>query len=246
MSTRQKPRARPTPPPAGPQRAQAGRSRLVLGGVVAVVLVALLIAVVAGSGAGDDSTSATGSAGEASPEGGSGMPPAGSTTEAVTVTGQALPTLPDGGADTAVGAPMPTLSGTGLDGAPVTIPAAGRPTMIMFVAHWCPHCQAEVPVVQQWVDDGGLPEGVDLVTVSTAADERRPNHPPADWLASEGWTAPVLADDAAQSAAAASGLTAYPFFVAVDAEQNVVARASGELTPDQLDQVAAELTGGAS
>jgi len=141
---------------------------------------------------------------------------------------------------------MPTLTGTGLDGAPVTLPTAGRPTMIMFVAHWCPHCQAEVPVVQRWVDDGGLPPGVDLVTVSTAADDRRPNYPPADWLASEGWTAPVLADDADEAAAQAAGLTAFPFFVAVDAEGEVVGRVSGELTPAQLDRVAAEISGGAS
>ena len=100
--------------------------------------------------------------------------------------------------------------------------------------------------MQQWVDDGGLPTDVDLVTVSTAADERRPNYPPADWLASEGWTAPVLADDGGQTAAEAAGLTAFPFFVAVDADGDVVVRASGELTPAQLDGIAAEISGAAS
>jgi hypothetical protein len=66
-----------------------------------------------------------------------------------------------------------------------------------------------VPVVQQWVDAGGLPSSVDLVTVSTAADPRRPNHPPGEWLASEGWTAPVLVDGD-DRAATAAGLTAFP------------------------------------
>ena len=177
-------------------------------------------------------------------------PPAGSPGRAddgtVTVSGDALVPLPDAGADPAIGQPMPTLSGTGLDGTPVSFPTPGRATMIMFVAHWCPHCQAEVPVVQQWVDDGGLPADVDLVTVSTAADERRPNFPPADWLAGEGWTAPVLADDAGQTAAEAAGLTAFPFFVAVDANGDVVVRASGELAPAQLDSIAAEISGAAS
>jgi thiol-disulfide isomerase/thioredoxin len=139
---------------------------------------------------------------------------------------------------------MPTLSGTGLDGSSVTIPTTGRPTMIMFVAHWCPHCQAEVPVVQQWVDDGKLPDGVDLVTVSTAADPRRPNYPPGEWLDGEGWTAPVLVDGD-DRAAAAAGLTAFPFFVGVDSEGNVVERASGELTPGQLSAIAGELSDGA-
>jgi thiol-disulfide isomerase/thioredoxin len=112
--------------------------------------------------------------------------------------------------------------------------------MIMFVAHWCPHCQVEVPVVQQWVDDGGLPDGVDLVAVSTAIDSRRPNYPPGAWLEREGWTAPVLVDGN-DAGARAAGLSAYPFFVGVDADGEVVGRVSGELTADQLDTIAADL-----
>jgi thiol-disulfide isomerase/thioredoxin len=219
-------RIRTTAPPSR-------RPFLVIAGVVAVVLLALGVALGVGSGNDD----ATGS-------GGSG---AGSSATAVatdtpaSVDGAALPPLPASGADPAVGAAMPTLSGTGLDGAPVTIPTTGRPTMVMFVAHWCPHCQAEVPVVQQWVDSGGLPDGVDLVTVSTAMDPRRPNFPPGEWLESEGWTAPVLVDGDNQAADAA-GLTAFPFFVAVDSAGKVVERTSGELTPGQLSTIASELS----
>jgi thiol-disulfide isomerase/thioredoxin len=159
----------------------------------------------------------------------------------VEVAGTALAPLPASGDDPAVGQPMPTLSGTTLDGEDLVAPASGRPTLILYVAHWCPHCQREVPTVQQWVDDGGLPDGVDLVTVSTAIDPRRPNYPPAAWLESEGWTAPVLTDGDG-AAATAAGLTAYPYFVAVDAEGRVAVRASGELTTGQLDAVVAEIT----
>jgi thiol-disulfide isomerase/thioredoxin len=212
----------------------------VIGAAVAVVVVALVIAVVAGSGGGDDDATAPAPTAD-SPDGDAATAP----DDAVSIAGSALPDLPDAGPDPAVGQPMPTQSGTGLDGAPVSLPAPGRPTLVMYVAHWCPHCQAEVPVVQDWVDDGGLPAGVDLVTVSTAADDRRPNYPPADWLAGEGWTAPVLADDAAGSAARTAGLTAFPFFVAVDADGIVVTRVSGELTADQLDAVVAEVSRGA-
>jgi thiol-disulfide isomerase/thioredoxin len=238
-SQKNRPRPGPTGAPSG-----ARRSRLVVAGVVTVVLLALLVAVVAGSGDGGNDRTSTGDAASAS------SPDAGSSGDAgdgtVTVSGGALAPLPDAGADPAVGHPMPVLSGTSLDGAPVSFPTPGRATMIMFVAHWCPHCQAEVPVVQQWVEDGGLPADVDLVTVSTAADERRPNYPPAEWLAGEGWTAPVLADDAGQTAAEAAGLTAFPFFVAVDANGDVVVRASGELAPAQLDSIAAEISGAGS
>jgi hypothetical protein len=102
-----------------------------------------------------------------------------------------------------------------------------------------------VPVVQRWVDDGGLPAEVDLVTVSTGVDPRRPNYPPADWLRSEGWTAPVLVDGD-DAAAMAAGLTAYPFFVGVDGEGAVVARTSGELSTDELSAIAEELSPGMS
>ncbi len=225
-----RPRPRPRPPSTPPS---SRRPLVVVAGLVAVVLLAFGVALVAGSGDDGGTTDSAGST--ASAEVPSDTP--------ATVEGNPLTPLPDSGDDPAVGTAMPTLSGTGLDGSPVTIPATGRPTMIMFVAHWCPHCQAEVPVVQDWVDGGGLPDGVDLVTVSTAADPRRPNYPPGEWLAGEGWTAPVLVDGE-NTAAAAAGLTAFPFFVAVDADGNVVTRASGELTPDQLTAIATDLSGG--
>jgi cytochrome c biogenesis protein CcmG, thiol:disulfide interchange protein DsbE len=162
------------------------------------------------------------------------------TTGTVAVSGNPLPQFTDTSDDPAVGMTLPTLEGNDQSGAPMTIGADGRPTMMMFVAHWCPHCQREVPVVQQWVDDGRLPEGVDLVSVSTAIDPNRPNYPPDAWLADEGWTAPVLVD-ADSSAAQAVGLSAYPFFVAIDGDGTVVLRATGELATDQLDAIASTL-----
>lgn len=223
-------RSRTTPSSGSPDR----RVILVVGAVVAVVLVALVGALVAGGG--DDSGDGDGARSDTAGSSGASLDDA-----PVDVSGAALPSLADGGGDDpAVGNPMPTLSGTALDGTPLTIPTTGRPAMIVFLAHWCPHCQAEVPVVQDWVDGGGLPDGVDLLTVSTAIDSRRPNYPADEWLAREGWTAPVLVDGQDQAAEAA-GLTSFPFFVAVDADGNVVARASGELTEAQLTDIAEAL-----
>jgi cytochrome c biogenesis protein CcmG/thiol:disulfide interchange protein DsbE len=199
----------------------------VIAAIAAAVLVALVVALAAGGGNGDD----------AATDGGNADP---ATTGTVTVSGNPLPQFSDTSGDPAVGMTLPTLEGNDQSGAPMTIGADGRPTMIMFVAHWCPHCQREVPVVQQWVDDGRLPEGVDLVSVSTAIDPNRPNYPPDAWLADEGWTAPVLVD-ADNSAAQAAGLSAYPFFVAIDGNGTVVLRTTGELTTDQLDAIASTL-----
>jgi cytochrome c biogenesis protein CcmG/thiol:disulfide interchange protein DsbE len=226
--TRQRQRSRPQTPPTPSNR----RPVVIIAVIAAVVVAALVAALVVGGGDDGDGDTTTGGSG-AEGDAGASLDDA-----AVTVTGDALSPLPEGGGDDpAIGTPMPTLSGTALDGTSLTIPTTGRPTLIVFLAHWCPHCQAEVPVVQDWVDGGGLPAGVDLVSVSTAIDPRRPNYPPGEWLEREGWTAPVLVDGQDQAAAAA-GLTAFPFFVAVDGEGNVVARESGELTDSQLTEVA--------
>jgi thiol-disulfide isomerase/thioredoxin len=212
------------------RRRAAKQSRtpyFVIAAIAAAVLVALVVALAAGGGDGDN----------AATDGGNADP---ATTGTVTVSGNPLPQFTDTAGDPAVGMTLPTLEGHDQSGAPMTIGADGRPTMIMFVAHWCPHCQREVPVVQQWVDDGRLPEGVDLVSVSTAIDPSRPNYPPDAWLADEGWTAPVLVD-ADNSAAQAVGLSAYPFFVAIDGNGTVAQRTTGELTTDQLDAIASTL-----
>jgi hypothetical protein len=115
----------------------------------------------------------------------------------------------------------------------------------VFVAHWCPHCQREVPLIQSWINDGHLPASVELDSVATAIDPRRPNYPPGAWLAREGWTPPVLYDND-NSAAAAAGLSAFPFFVAVDGKGKVVERNSGELTTGQLDAIVHQLATGAA
>jgi hypothetical protein len=101
-----------------------------------------------------------------------------------------------------------------------------------------------VPFLVDHLAGSPMPDDVELVTVSTAVDEKAPNYPPQDWLETEGWTAPVLADDEDRSAANAYGLTAFPYFVAVDAGGRVVARTSGELTGEQFDALVAAARGG--
>ena len=116
----------------------------------------------------------------------------------------------------------------------VAIKADGKPKLIVFLAHWCPHCQREVPVVQAWIDANGMPAGVELISVVTAIDPNRPNYPPDAWLASEHWQVPVIVDATGQ-VATSYGLTAFPYWVAVGADGTVAQRLTGELTPEQLD-----------
>ena len=87
-----------------------------------------------------------------------------------------------------------------------------------------------------------MPPGVDFVSVATGIDPSRPNYPPDVWLASEGWTLPVLVDPT-NSVAQAYGLSAYPFWVFLDGQGKVVLRATGELTVDQIMAAFARISG---
>lgn len=150
------------------------------------------------------------------------------------VSGEALPTFQPG-EDAAVGQQAPTMTGQNLDGDPLTIePGDGTPKAILFLAHWCPHCQREVPVVQQWLEDDGLPDGVELVSVATDIDRNRPNFPPQDWLEREGWEQPTIVDGD-NAIARAYGLATYPYVVLVDGEGDVVQRWSGETPIEQWE-----------
>ena len=168
----------------------------------------------------------------------------------VKVVGESLPEYPQVAGvvapaedDPAVGMTAPTLEGQSFDGTPVDItPGDGTPKLVMFVAHWCPHCQKELPLVQEWIDAGLVPDGVELFAVSTGVAADRPNYPPSEWIAAEGWEPQVLLDNPDQAAALAYGLGGYPFFVLIDGDGKVVQRGSGEI-PEQefvrlLEQVA--------
>lgn len=137
---------------------------------------------------------------------------------------------------TSVGATgvAPALVGSSFDGSRVAITNDGTPKLVMFLAHWCPHCRAEVPVVTEWLRAGDLPEDVSLYAVSTSVDKARPNYPPSAWLDREAFPVPTLADDADSSAAAAFGVDGFPYFVAIASDGRVVERDSGELPVARL------------
>jgi cytochrome c biogenesis protein CcmG, thiol:disulfide interchange protein DsbE len=209
------------------------RNGLIIGGV-AVALVALLAvaAIVLTGGDGSEVSAAQEVAG-------------------VEVVGDALPDYPDvpgviapAEQDSGVGLTPPTLVREDFDGGASTIdPGDGRAKVVVFVAHWCPHCQKEVPVIQGWVDEGNLPDDVDLWAVSTGTRSDQNNYPPSRWLAQEGWSEGILLDNGDMSAATAWGLTGYPYMVFLDADGRVVRRSSGEVPEADFDALVRELSG---
>lgn len=156
----------------------------------------------------------------------------------------ALPAFDRPEGDGAVGLPAPAVSGFGFGGEPQEIMDDGTPKVIVFLAHWCPHCQREVPSVQAYLDANGLPAGVDLISVATAIDETRPNYPPDTWLEREGWKPRVIVDPD-DAIASAYGLTAFPYYVFVREDGNVDFRISGELDPNAVFGYAETLFGAA-
>ena len=156
----------------------------------------------------------------------------------VTVNGDALAPYSDGADDSAIGMVAPEVIGEGFTGNPVTT-KTDSPQMIVFLAHWCPHCQREVPLLVEWERNGEVPAGLEVMAVATATNPTNPNFPPSEWLTREEFPAlwPVMVDDGANSAGNAFGATGYPFFVLTDAEGKVVFRGSGEISKEELTSI---------
>ena len=167
----------------------------------------------------------------------------------VEVIGNALPPLEtvDFTDDPAVGTPAPVLVGRGYDGQTIRIDAkASGPTMVVFLAHWCSHCNAEIPVLNQLSDDDRIPADVNVVAVSTAVAPGQPNFPPDQWLTDKDWTFPAIADGVDMQSesfigAGAFGVTGFPFITLIDANGNVAARWSGEREPSEIASLLASL-----
>ena len=156
----------------------------------------------------------------------------------VTVNGDALAPYSEGADDSAVGMPAPEVIGEGFTGNAVTT-KTDAPQMIVFLAHWCPHCQREVPLLVEWERNGEVPAGLEVMAVATATNPTNPNFPPSEWLTREQFPAlwPVMVDDGANTAGNAFGVSGYPFFVLTDAEGKVVFRGSGEISKEELTSI---------
>lgn len=149
----------------------------------------------------------------------------------VSVSGAALPPMPDdGSADTAIGQAVPVVKGLDFAGNAVSldVAAGGKPTIVVFLAHWCPHCNREVPRILELDADGGIPDAVRVVGVATGSRADQPNWPPSAWLEKMGWKWERMADSETADAFMAYGGSSYPTMVFVKADGTVQNRVSGE------------------
>lgn len=156
-------------------------------------------------------------------------------TRPVEVVGVPLSAYDAEGADPAVGTASPVITGQSFDGTPVTFGGAtGNPTMLVYLAHWCPHCNAEIPELIALDESGGIPEGLDVIGISTGIQPDQDNFPPAEWIDEKGWPWQIMADDESSTAFLAEGGSGFPYTVLLDAEGNVLARASGSRSGEAI------------
>lgn len=214
---------------SGGTGADGSRNVIVL--VVAAVVVAVVVAFGVGGfgssgGSNDDTVDGSGDGvgpGEAQP---------------VTVIGEALEPRPESGGDPELGAVGPTLEGSSFDGTPVTIEPGkdGKPIMIAFLAHWCSHCNYQLPQLTEWIDSGRVPDDLVIYAVATSLNKDGDNYPPSGWFADNEWPYQVLADSTDFDAGRAYGLDGLPFMVVLDGDGKVAVRFSGETSADDVDK----------
>ena len=158
-----------------------------------------------------------------------------------TINGENLPEYAGENDDNiAVGLPGPLFSGPNQNSEIESLEKNGNAKALLFLAHWCPHCQREVPIVQEIINTIGVPDGIDVIAIATSIDRGRDNYPPQDWLFDEGWSETQIYD-IDKKIASAYGLTSFPYWVFLDKDLNVIARRAGNLPEDYIGQLLIQL-----
>ncbi len=139
----------------------------------------------------------------------------------MTLSGKSLPAIPtDARADEVIGSKSAVVAGYDFNGSPITIGEPGSRQLIVFFAHWCPHCQVELPLLVKWMAETDH-AGLQIVAVATATTPARPNYPPSAWLEKEKWNGQILVDDATSSAFVAMGGGSFPYMLLLNAKGTV-------------------------
>jgi cytochrome c biogenesis protein CcmG/thiol:disulfide interchange protein DsbE len=209
--------------------------------LAAIALTAMLAITACGGSEADDSATASAadsaeSEGSAESEAATPAAPAVlQTSPSLDVVGDALVPFADPNNDPAVGVVAPVITGQSFDGTDVTIGGeTDGPTMLVFLAHWCPHCNDEIPELVKLREAGTLPENLNIIGISTAVADDRENFPPSEWIVDKDWTWPVLADTDTAEAFLAYGGTGFPYTVMLFPDGSVSARKSGNESADRI------------
>ena len=163
------------------------------------------------------------------PKGGStaGTSPAGT----VTIARSSGPLL-------AAGDPIPEFKAPMMGGGTMTwSDYAGKPSVLIIWASWCPHCQKELPILAS--TQAKYP-GVQLVSVTTWIGLRS-GPTPQEYMTSKGLSFPVGVDDANTTIMKGLGVPGVPTVFYVGSDNKVVQVTQGEVDPALIDQYFAAL-----
>jgi thiol-disulfide isomerase/thioredoxin len=126
----------------------------------------------------------------------------------------------------AVGDPVPDYTAPAIGGGTTGwTDAAGSPAVLSVWAPWCPHCQVELPLLDQVMPDY---PSVRWVTIVTAIGQS-PGPDAAAFLDEHGIVAPTAIDDAQGTLASAFGIQGFPTLYFVASDGTVVRATEGEV-----------------
>lgn len=129
------------------------------------------------------------------------------------------------------GETVPEFSAPGLRGGRVSwSDYAGKPTVLVIWAPWCPHCQVELPLLGKIAPDY---PGVQIVTVATAIGDQ-PGPDPVQLMTDSDLDAPTAVDDGDETLMQGLGVEGFPTSYYVKADGTVMLMTSGETPEDQL------------
>lgn len=109
----------------------------------------------------------------------------------------------------------------------------GKPVVLNFWASWCGPCRAEMPDYDEIYKEYG--EEIHFVMVNVTDGSRETVDTAKAFIAEEGYSFPVYYDTTL-SASYTFGATSLPSSFFIDAEGNVIARATGTISKDVMQQ----------
>lgn len=130
----------------------------------------------------------------------------------------------------AEGDPVPSFSAPGLNGGTVSW-AKGKPTVLTIWAAWCPHCQVELPKLNEIKSTY---PGVDVTSINTAQGQE-PGPTPEQFVKDNKITIPVAIDDAGKTLSKAMGVVGFPTLYFINADGTVYKQYEGEVPDADLN-----------
>jgi thiol-disulfide isomerase/thioredoxin len=119
-----------------------------------------------------------------------------------------------------VGDEAPSFTAETVDGGSVSVGGSGRPTMLVFFATWCPHCQAEAPVISDLEEEYG-----NLRVVMAGIDGEDDAGKVRAFVDEYGIEGPAFYEP---SVGSEYGVSGYPTVYVLDGSGEVVGAHSGE------------------